>query len=385
MGARQETAAVSMAAGFAWSAGRPAVCTVTHGPGLSNALTGLRSAVRDRLAVVLIVGDIRAEPGWSAQRVDHGQMLGWTEAAVLDCADPAGLAAAVADAFGRAGATRAPVVLNIRAELLAAPAVPQRPADPAPERAPVPEPDDGAVQRAAAALRAARRPLVLAGRGALWAGAGPALRELAERSGALLATTLPAKGLFRGDPFDLGVCGGYSTAVTRDLVAESDLALVVGAGLGGYTTDRDTLLAASRVVHCDLAPRPDARVAVPGDAAATVDRLLAAVRGGEPRRRTGEVAARIATAGDFADGTDAGGLDPRLVLRAVDRALPADRQVVTDVGHFTTFPSQLVGAGAGRYLPALGFAAVGLSVATGIGAALGRAGPTLVVVGTAAR
>jgi len=381
VGSRHETGGVSMAAGYAWAAGRPAACTVTHGPGLSNALTGLRSAVRDRVPLVLLVGDIRNEPAWSAQRADHHAMLGWTGAAVVDCAEPDALAAAVAGAFRRASARREPVVVNIRADLLAAGAARQRPPDPDSVPQPADPLDPTAVARAATLLDAAERPLVLAGRGALWSQAGPVLRRLAETTGALLATSLPAKGLFRGDPFDLGVCGGYSTATTRDLVAGSDCVVAVGAGLNGYTTDRDALLRGVPIVHCDLSPRADAAVGVAGDAATTAGALLGAVGPARRGRRTPDVAARIAAAGDFADGADATGLDPRAVLRAVDRVLPDDRQVVTDVGHFTTFPSQVVSAGGGRYWSTLGFASVGLSVASGTGAALGRPVRTLVVAG----
>jgi acetolactate synthase I/II/III large subunit len=383
---RHETGGVSLAAGYAWASGRPAACTVTHGPGLSNALTGLTSAARDRLPVVLLVGDISAEPAWSAQRVDHHAMVAWTGADLLEPDGPDGLAAAVAEGFRRAVAHRRPVVVNLPAGHLADPAVPQRPAalqptGPSPGGPVGSTLDEDAVDRAAAALAAADRPLVLAGRGALWSGAGPVLRRLAERCGALLATTLPAKGLFAGDPYDLGVCGGYATPTARTLVAESDLVLAVGAGLNGYTTDKGALLRPDRIVHCDLSPHAGTAVAVRGDAGAAAAALTVRIDRPRTGRRTRAHAARIATALEFADGADAGGLDPRAVLRAVDRALPPDRQVVVDVGHFTTFPSRHLTTAGGRFFPALGFASVGLSIATAVGAATGRDVRTLVVVG----
>jgi thiamine pyrophosphate-dependent acetolactate synthase large subunit-like protein len=382
VGTRHETGVLSLAAGYGWASGRPAACTVTHGPGLSNALTGLTSAVRDRAPVVLLVGDIRTEPVWSAQRADHSAMVAWTGAGFVDCDRPGRLVAAVAEGFRQAVARRRPVVVNLRADLLEGPAAEQEPAGPSPREEPPSPPEPEAVQRACRILAAADRPLILAGRGALWSGAGPALRELARRSGALLATSLPAKGLFLGDPFDLGVCGGYSTAATRELVAGSDVVLAVGVGLNGYTTDKGTLTGGATIVHCDLFPRGDADVAVRGDAGATAQALLASVEPmGRAGRRTADIAATVTAAREFTDGADTGGLDPRAVLRAVDRALPPDRQVVVDVGHFTTFPSQQLTVQEGRFLPALGFASVGLSIATGAGAALGRDAPTLVVVG----
>lgn len=62
--------------------------------------------------------------------------------------------------------------------------------------------------------------------------------------------------------------------------------------------------------------------------------------------------------------------------------MPADRQVIIDLGHFSTFPSQVLQVGApGRFLPALGFGSIGLALAAGIGAATARTIPTVVVVG----
>jgi thiamine pyrophosphate-dependent acetolactate synthase large subunit-like protein len=401
VGSRHESGAVSLAAGHAWATGMPTLCTVTHGPGLANALTALTSAVRDRLPIVLLVGDIRNQPAWQAQRADQPAMLGWTGAEVIDCADPAGLAAAVAAGFARAERHRRPVVVNIPAELLDQPAVAQQPAgadagQATPGQPPHRLPDHTAIAEAAEELAAARRPVVLGGRGAGWSGAGPVLAELAAASGALLTTTLPAIGLFAGDPYDIGVCGGYSTRTARDLLRQADCVLAFGAGLNGYTTVSGEAFPDARVVQCDLEPAAFGRhtpadLSLLGDAGTVAQRLLAAYLSG-PGRQPGfrgsdpELAGRVAAArrgGDFADHSSPdGGVDPRVALAIVDESMPADRQVVIDVGHFSTFPSQLLSVpGPGRFYPALGFSAVGLGLASAIGAAVGRPVPTVVVVG----
>jgi thiamine pyrophosphate-dependent acetolactate synthase large subunit-like protein len=394
---RHESGAVCLAAGYAWASGRPALCTVTHGPGLGNALTALTSAVRDRLPVVLLIGDIRDREPWMAQHADHAAMIGWTGAEFRDCRDPARLAATVAAGFAAAAAQRRPAVVNVPAQLLDAPAVPQLPAAATPARAgggAAPGvPDRELVGQAAEALESAGRPVVLAGRGAVWSGAGPALRQLAEAAGALLTTTLPAIGLFAGDRYDLGVCGGYSTATARALLREADCVLAFGAGLNGYTTAGAAAFPDARVIHCDADPaapgrhhRADLRLV--GDAAAAASELTAALRSGparSPGYRLPEVAERIAaarTGADYPDLSDRDGMDPRAALRMLDRLLPADRQVVIDIGHFSTFPSQALPVpGPGQFFPAFGFGSVGLSVASGVGAAAGRGIRTVVVVG----
>ena len=68
-----------------------------------------------------------------------------------------------------------------------------------------------------------------------------AIEELAETSGALLATTLPGRGMFDHNPFSLGVAGGFASQVARDLFPESDLVLAIGASLTYYTVDGGNL------------------------------------------------------------------------------------------------------------------------------------------------
>lgn len=399
LGSRHESGAVGMAAGYGWATGRPALGTVTHGPGLSNALTALTSAARDRIPMVLLIGDIRNREPWLAQRADHPAMVGWTGAGFLDCPDPARLAGCLASGFAQAAAQRRPVVVNIPAELLDGPAAPQQPPSPDPSWStsadqPVAGPSDSGIDAVVGeVLGRARRPVVLAGRGAVWSGAGPALRELAETCGALLTTTLPALGLFAGDPYDLGVCGGYRTRTTGELLREADCVLVAGASLNGYTTAGGAVFPDARIIHCDTDPAAFGRYAaaeltLPGDAATTARALTGGLQAGPGRRRgyrTPEVARRIEAARrgtGYPDLSDATGIDPRVALRTLDRLLPADRQVVIDLGHFSTFPSQVLSVPeAGRFYPALGFGSVGLALATASGAAAGRRVPTVAVVG----
>jgi thiamine pyrophosphate-dependent acetolactate synthase large subunit-like protein len=254
-------------------------------------------------------------------------------------------------------------------------------------------PDRDGLRAAVAALAGARRPVLLAGRGAAWSGAGPALRELAAACGALLTTTLPGIGLFTGDPYDLGVCGGYSTRTARELLRAADCVLAVGVSLNGYTTVGGAAFPDARIIHCDPDPAAFGRftpagLTLVGDAAEVARALTSALLAGPGRRpgyRTPEVARRIEAArggAEYPDRTDPTGLDPRVALRTLDRLLPADRQVVIDVGHFSTFPSQALGVpGPGRFGPAFGFGSVGLGIATAIGAAVGRPVPTVAVVG----
>jgi thiamine pyrophosphate-dependent acetolactate synthase large subunit-like protein len=246
-----------------------------------------------------------------------------------------------------------------------------------------PAPARDAVARAAALLDSARRPAIIAGRGAALAGAGPALRELGERTGAVLATSAVANGLFHGDPFAVGISGGFSSPVAVRLLAESDVVLAVGAALNQWTTRHGTLLhPEAQVVQVDLEPeaigihRP-VELGVVGDAAATAAALLEAVAPGPGSRRTPELAAEIA-AGRWRDQPydEAGGdalLDPRTLSIALDDLLPAERTVVVDSGHFMGWPSMYlrVPDAAGFVFPQA-FQCVGLGLGNAIGAAVAR-------------
>ena len=86
-----------------------------------------------------------------------------------------------------------------------------------------PRPAEAAVAALADLLQQAQRPAIIAGRGAVLADAGAPLRALGERSGALLATSAVANGLFAGDPFDLGISGGFATPLAARLLGESDV------------------------------------------------------------------------------------------------------------------------------------------------------------------
>jgi hypothetical protein len=77
------------------------------------------------------------------------------------------------------------------------------------------QPDPEVVAEAVARLAAAKRPIILGGRGVLWSGARNTVVKLADRCGALLSNTLPARGLFHDHPFGLGITGSYFTSLGR--------------------------------------------------------------------------------------------------------------------------------------------------------------------------
>jgi acetolactate synthase I/II/III large subunit len=249
-----------------------------------------------------------------------------------------------------------------------------------------PAPAAAAVRAAADALAGARRPAIVAGRGAVLAGAGPALRALGERCGAVLATSAVANGLFAGDPYDVGIAGGFASPLATRLLGEVDAVVAFGASLNQWTTKHGTLPGSgATVIQVDLdaeaigAHRP-VDLGVVGDAAATAEALIEALDDRAPAgaaRRTPELAAEIAGGRwrdePFAASTHAGLLDPRALSIALDDLLPAERTVVVDSGAFMGWPSMYlrVPDAAGFVFPQA-FQCVGLALGNAIGAAIAR-------------
>jgi thiamine pyrophosphate-dependent acetolactate synthase large subunit-like protein len=388
--ARHETGAVCMADGYARVSGEVACASVHQGPGLTNAITGLTEAAKSRTPIVLLAADTPASALRSNFRIDQDGLVE-SVGAVADRVHGADTAVAdAARAVRRARVERRAVVLMLPLDVQALETDVSFLAPSPPELAP-PRPDDAVLARVADALAGARRPAIIAGRGAVLADAGPALRHLGELTGAILATSAVANGLFAGDPYDVGISGGFASPTATRLLREADVVLAVGASLNAWTTRHGTLLAAdTKVIQVDLdeeaiaAHRP-IDLGVIGDARRTAEALIGALEDGptgtvpardEPVRE--EHVAQAIAAGrwrhePYEESTAADVLDPRTLSIALDDLLPTERTVVVDSGHFMGWPSMYLRVpDAAGFVFAQAFQCVGLGLGNAVGAALAR-------------
>lgn len=378
--ARHESAAVAMADGYARSSGRIGVCTVTQGPGLTNALTALVTAHRGRVPLVALVGDTPHGVRGLPQDIDQAPLVaaaGLTQAPF----DPATAHADLARAWRTALDTHRPVVVVLPTDLQEQEAHDSVCDLPATTRVPVPP---VSLAEAAAVLESSSRPLVVAGRGALEGDCRNDVVALADHVGAVLATSLPLNGWFAGHPFAAGIAGGFAHAEMRDLLGEADVVLALGASLNHFTTRGGGLFAPdATIVQVDEDPGAHGRytrfdLAVIGDAGATARELRDLVTPGQ-RFRTDEVRERIAR-GTVAepDASDKAGLDPRVVARTLADALPPGSVLAVDGGHFMGFPSMHVPVERpADYVFTLDFGSIGLGLAAAVGAAVGDPGRTV--------
>lgn len=390
-----EAAAILAAIGHAQAGGGTGVATITHGPALTNVITALVEGVKGCIPLVVLCGDTPPGDLEHLQKLDQRELIKATGAGFVELRSPATAASDLARAFRMAAVERRPVVLNMRVDLqweTAESAPPPVHAVPA-IRAAIAE--DDTFDEALGMIASARRPLILAGRGAIDPEARAAILDLARRLEAPVSTTLKAAGLFHGEPFDLGIFGTLSTPVAAEAILRSDCILAFGASLSWLTTVSGSYLKGRRVVQVlgdlqDNSRRTEPGITLIADPALTARRMIEVLDMAEIapsgnadeglRQQLREEAAAFAIPPGFAP-TAPGTVDLIPALRRIDAALPADRVLVTDLGRFVSSAWKALPVSAPRNLVYTAhFAAIGLGLAEAVGAAFAAADRTTVLV-----
>ena len=390
---RHEEAAVAMADGYARVSGKLGVCTVHQGPGVTNTLTALTEAVKNGTPMLLLAGDTATTALYQNLDVDQDAVVRSVGAGVEHVRAAHTAVEDVARAARRATTERRPIAVSLPIDLQEQSCEAEDPPAFAEEPTPAPRPSGEATARVADLLEASSRPAIIAGRGAVLAGARPQLEALGDRIGALFATSMMARGFFSGSPFDLGVSGGFASPLAARLLGEADVVLSFGASLNTWTTKHGNLFSPpTRIVHCDLEASAIGRIksvtlGVIGDAAETADALLEELdRRGVSLEgfRTDAVVQDIESfrwEDEFEDESAGGTVDPRSILMALDQLLPEQRTVAVDCGHFAGFPARHLSVpDAAGFVFAEAFQAVGLGLGAGMGAAVARPERLAVVV-----
>jgi len=388
---RHEHCAVAAAMAYARKASDVAVATVTCGPGLTQIITALPAAVRARLPMVIFAGESPLKSGWYNQELDQAPLIAATGAAYHRLHLVQRMPVAVRDAFLQARRERRPVVIGVPFDLQDRPwtgpnTLPRPSRELLPQLSPIPpHPDD--VARAAKLIGNARRVVVLAGLGAVESGAAPACRALAAKVGGLLATTLPARGLFHDDPYCIGISGSYTPEAGLEYLKEADFVIVVGGSLAYYAGGGGQLWPQAQMLQVDIDPvavaqgQEVARHHLRADARLGVEALTAALPSRNDTWRSESIAARIrdskpdSLAYDVAPGL----LDPRDVVEALEKHLPRDWELVNSGGHCSWFFAQMPSRPQARFLTIREFGAIGNGLSFAIGVAAARPGDTVVL------
>ena len=379
--ARHEGGAATMADAYARVSGELGVLTVHQGPGLTNALTGLTEAAKSRTPLLVLAPE--ATQPTSNFYIDQAAVA----AAIGVLPDRVTAASTVANDLRRAYRTalieRRTVLLSLPLDVQAQPFddIPLPEVQVWPRLSPAPE----TVAQVADLLARAKRPVFLAGRGGRNAKAE--LTQLSQRSGALLATSAVAKGLFNGDPYNLDVSGGFATPVAADLIRDADLIIAWGCALSMWTTRHGTLINPNAtVIQVDANPgalgvqhRID--LGIPSDVATAARALIAELDRRDQRTqgyRSEHLAKRLGAERRWRDvpfepEVEPGRIDPRTLTIALDDLLPGDRTVATDSGNFMGYPAMFLDVPDEHgFVFTQAFQSVGLGLASALGAAIAR-------------
>lgn len=391
---RHEQLAVAMADGYAQSTGDVAVAVVGRGPAIAQTGTALVTAEKQGTPLLVVTAETPTTVTSDLKGFSQESFLEATAGDARSVRDPDAVVPALADAFHDLRAGDGPVVVQIAWDVIestvdldddwtATLAAGAREGVDAPPLAPDPERVDALVD-AYLDSGASNPPTILAGRGAYDANAIDAIETLAERMGAVVATTLRGQGPFDDHPYSPGFVGNIGDPLANELVVESDFVLAVGASLTDYTTDDGHVFGDdATIAHVDADPghigkHTPVDVAVPGDARLTVERFESALAAMDmdfsEKFWTKNLRRRIADAPTFPDRDYpemAGRVDPRDLLPELDRTLPADRTVVVGAGHFAywVFDGITVPDPDSLVWP-IQFGSIGLGLPAGVGTAL---------------
>lgn len=284
---RHEQSLGFMADGYARTSGKPGVCFVITGPGVTNILTAMGQAYADSIPMLVIsgvnpFGRMGSGNGYLHELPDQRGMTEKVCAFSHTITHPDELPQVLARAFAVFDSGRPrPVHIEIPLNLMAAP-VADKPRK-APARLQPGAASAHAMQRAAEALQKARRPLLFVGGGAIAAAAE--VQSLAEQLGAPVVMTINARGILpAGHP--LGISASPSFPAVRALLAQSDLLLAIGTEIGPTDYDcYDTQPFATDVplIRLDIDAQQIMRnlapdIALLGDAKATLQGLLSALQ-----------------------------------------------------------------------------------------------------------
>jgi acetolactate synthase I/II/III large subunit len=282
--ARHEQGASFMAEVYGRLTGRAGVCSATLGPGAINLLLGTADATTNSTPLIALSAQVGMNRSFkeSHQGVDLVAMFAPAVKWSALVATPGAVPEMIRKAFKLAQTERPGAVYLAIPEDVEASLAPE--AVPLPVNVPRPdEPSPGQVERAAALLRAARTPVVLAGHGAARAGAGPALRHFAETLGIGVATTFHGKGVFPDDhPLALGAVGFMRHDYVNFGFDRADLIIAVGYELQEFDPARINPQGDTKIIHLHRFPAEvdahyDVAVGLHSDIGRSLDALAEAV------------------------------------------------------------------------------------------------------------
>jgi acetolactate synthase-1/2/3 large subunit len=350
---RHEQGATHMADGYARATGKPGVVLVTSGPGATNTVTGLLTALMDSAPMIVLTGQT-ISPMLGKDAFQEADVTGITYPVVKHSylvKNPNDIPRITREAFHLATSGRpGPVLIDLPKDVTSAPCT-SLTSDPLKVEMDLPgykvpgHPDEGALKKAAMLLARSRKPVLYVGHGAVISGAGEAIIKLAEKLHAPIVNTLLGKGACAEDhPLHQGMLGMHGTAYANKAVTHCDLIMAIGARWDDRITGKlsEFCVGATKIhVDIDVAEfnkivKPD--VCLAGDAKLTMEDLLPLV----DKLDTADWLKQI---GEWRKQyplkyLKKGGLRAQHVLDRLDKLGGRDSIITTDVGQHQMWAAQ---------------------------------------------
>ena len=378
---RHEQGATHMADGFARATGKPGVVVVTSGPGATNTVTGLLTALSDSVPMIVLCGQV-IRPMLGKDGFQEADVTGITYAAVKHSflvKNVADIPRVMKEAFFIASSGRpGPVLIDLPKDVLAAPCPApfvdkvDLPGYHVPEHA---EPE--ALKQAVAFLAKSQRPILLVGHGAVISNAGKAILKFAEKIKAPIVNTLLGKGAVPEDhPLHLGMLGMHGTAYANKAVDGCDLIMSIGSRWDDRITGKLSTFCKDAVkIHVDIDVAEFGKVLRPnvclaGDARLVIEDLI-------PLVGPCDSDAWLAQAGAWREQyplhyPKKGGLRAQHILDRLDKLGGRDAIITTDVGQHQMWAAQfLLTTKNHHWLSSGGAGTMGFGFPAAVGAKLG--------------
>lgn len=382
-----EGSAVLMAQGYAQVSGKVGVATVTHGPAVTNCITALTDAARAKIGIVLMAGDTPGANPQHLQNTDQRAVAALCGAGFEQLCAPETALDDLARALYRAKAESRPILFNMPADFMWTD-IDYKKTIHLVFETPAYAPEGDVLDETIGMIASAKRPLILAGKGATHA--GDALIRLADRLEAPLATTLKAKGLFREHPYSTAICGTLSSPAAYEAIDKADCIVAFGASLTEWTTDHGKLFKGKRVIQVDTNAaavgrtiHPDA--ALIADAALTADNIVYWLDEAEvaPSGFTRELDPATLRQHEAArsPGQRAANTVPYVeTIQWLNKTLPENKILATDGGRFMTEVWCHIDVNRPQdFLDTTNFGSIGLGLQAAIGAGAAAPGRPVVV------